>query len=67
MFGIDTIAKYDWSEMTIGDASVVVPNNDSDNYDHGKFIPVASAFDKEKPEFRVHGKCGTNHKHTSKP
>lgn len=31
------------------------------------YIPVAIAFDEEKPGFRVHGNCGTDHKHTSKP
>lgn len=67
LFGIDTIAKGAWSEMKIGDASVVVPSNDSDSYDQDKFIPVAFAFDEEKPKFRVHGKCGKDHKHSSKP
>ncbi|KAI9815418.1 MAG: hypothetical protein M1832_005488 [Thelocarpon impressellum] len=67
LFGIDTIAKGAWSEMKIGDASVVVPSNNSDAYDQDKFIPVAFAFDEEKPQFRVHGSCGKNHKHTSKP
>jgi hypothetical protein len=67
LFGIDTIAKGAWSEMKIGDASVVVSSNDSDGYDQDKFIPVAFAFDEEKPKFRVHGKCGKDHKHTSKP
>ncbi|KAK7393946.1 hypothetical protein QQX98_013268 [Neonectria punicea] len=57
----------DWSEMKIGDASVVVPSNDSGDYDQDKFIPVAFAFDEEKPTFRVHGKCGKDHKHSSKP
>ncbi|EPE06694.1 3-hydroxybutyryl- dehydratase [Ophiostoma piceae UAMH 11346] len=54
VFGIDTIAKYAWSEMTIGDSSVVVPSNDSDNYDQDRFIPVAFAFDKDKPAYKVH-------------
>lgn len=67
LFGIDTMAKGAWSEMKIGDASVVVSSNDSDGYDQDRFIPVAFAFDEEKPKFRVHGKCGTDHKHTSKP
>ena len=67
LFGIDTIAKDDWCEMSIGEASVVVPCNDSDGYDQDKFIPVAFAFN-EKPKFRVHGKCGKGgHKHSSKP
>lgn len=67
LFGIDTIAKSAWAEMKIGDASVVVPINNGDSHDQGKFVPVAFAFDEEKPKFRVHGKCGKNHKHTSKP
>ena len=67
LFGIDTIEKSAWVEMKIGDASVVVPTNDSDSYDHGKFIPVAFAFDEEKPNFKVHGKCGANHSHSAKP
>jgi hypothetical protein len=67
LFGIDTLAKGAWSEMKIGDASVVVPSDDRDGYDQDKFIPVAFAFDKEKPKFRVHGRSGTDHKHTSTP
>jgi hypothetical protein len=67
LFGIDTLAKNNWSEMKIGDASVVVPSNDSETYSQDKFIPVAFAFDKEKPEFKIHGKCGKDHKHSSKP
>ena len=67
LLGIDTLAKEPWSEMKIGDASVVVPSHDSDNYDKDKFIPVAFAFDEKKPSFRVHGKCGKDHKHSSKP
>ena len=67
LFGIDTLAKGPWSEMKIGDASVVVPSNDSVAYDQDKFIPVAFAFDEEKPKFRVHGRCGTDHKHTLTP
>jgi len=66
LFGIDTIAKGPWSEINIGDASVVVPSNDNDGYDQHKFIPVAFAFDEEKPKFRVHGRCKIDHKHTSK-
>ncbi|KAH8586023.1 hypothetical protein B0O99DRAFT_645559 [Bisporella sp. PMI_857] len=67
LFGIDTIAKVAWSEMSIGDVSVVVPSNDGDGYSQDKFIPVAFVFGEEKPEFMVHGKCGKDHKHTSKP
>ncbi len=67
MFGIDTVAKTPWSEMKIGDASVVVPSNDSDGYDQDKFIPVAFEFDEETPKFKVHGRCGKDHKHSSKP
>jgi hypothetical protein len=66
LFGIDTIAKVAWSEISIGDASVVVPSNDSDGFNQDKFIPVAFVFD-EKPKFRVHGKYGKDHKHSSKP
>ncbi|POR33052.1 hypothetical protein TPAR_06752 [Tolypocladium paradoxum] len=67
LFGIDTIAKGAWSEMKIGDASVVVPSNNSDGCDQDKFIPVAFAFEEKKPKFTVHGRCGENHKHSSKP
>lgn len=68
LFGIDTIAKSDWTELSIGDASVVVPSNDSNDYDKEKFIPVVFTFDEEKPKFKVHGKCGKGqHKHSSKP
>lgn len=69
LFGIDTIAKVAWSEMSIGDASVVVPSNNSDGYNQDNFIPVAFVFDEEKPRFRVHGRCKKDHEHTkpSKP
>lgn len=68
LFGIDTIARDAWTEMSVGDASVVVPSNDSDGYDHDKFIPVAFAFDEENAKFKVHGKCGKGgNRHTSKP
>lgn len=49
------MAKGVWTEMGIGDASVVVPSIDT--YDQDKFIPVAFMFDKENPRFKVHGKC----------
>ena len=52
--------------MSIGTASVVVPSN-NDKGNHDNFIPVALAFDKEKSGFRVHGRCGKDHKHTTKP
>lgn len=67
LFGIDTLAKNNWSEMKVGDASVVVASNDTETYNQDKFIPVAFAFDKEKPKFKVHGRCGKDHKHSSKP
>ena len=67
LFGIDTIAKGAWSEIKIGDASVVVPSNESDGQDQDKFIPVAFAFDEEKPKIMVHGKCKKEHAHSSKP
>ncbi|KAI0107228.1 hypothetical protein GGR51DRAFT_559567 [Nemania sp. FL0031] len=66
LFGIDSIAKENWSELKIGDASVVIPSQDMDGHDHGDFIPVAFAFDTKDPKFRVHGKCKKDHKHTSK-
>lgn len=67
LFGIDTVAKKDWSEMKIGDASVVVSSHDGDDYDQDKFISVAFVFDEKKPKFRVHGRCTSNHRHTSRP
>ncbi|KAL2060465.1 hypothetical protein VTL71DRAFT_9496 [Oculimacula yallundae] len=68
LFGIDTIAEKDWSEMKIGEASVVVPNNnDGNHFDKDMFIPVAFRFDKEEPKFKVHGKCKKDHDHSSKP
>ena len=68
LFGVDSLATADWTEMKVGDASVVVPSNDSDDYDKDEFIPVAFAFDEEQPKFKVHGKCGRGwHEHTSKP
>ena len=66
LFGIDTLANGDWTEMNVGNASVVVPSNDSDDYNKEEFISVAFAFNEEKSKFRVHGRCGKgNHKHTS--
>lgn len=67
LFGVDTLAKGAWSEMKIGDASVVVPSNHGDGYDQEKFIPVTFAFEEEKPTFTVHGKCGVDHVHTNQP
>jgi hypothetical protein len=68
LFGIDTNAKGAWTEVSIGNASVVMPSNDSNSYDQDKFIPVAFMFDKENPKFKAHGKCGKGgHKHSSKP
>lgn len=64
LFGIDSLLEDDWTELSIGDASVVVPSNGKERE---AYIPVAFAFDYEKPGFRVHGKCGVDHKHTSKP
>ncbi|KFX94723.1 hypothetical protein V490_04216 [Pseudogymnoascus sp. VKM F-3557] len=66
LFGIDTIAKDSWSEMKIGDSSVVVPSNGS-NDDDENFIPVAFSFEREEPKFKVHGRCKKTHTHTSKP
>ncbi|KAL8755705.1 MAG: hypothetical protein Q9184_004720 [Pyrenodesmia sp. 2 TL-2023] len=65
LFGIDTLAEDDWTELTVGNASVVVPSNGKER--EKAYIPVAFAFDERKPGFRVHGKCGKDHKHTSKP
>ncbi|KAI4239783.1 MAG: hypothetical protein LQ349_000091 [Xanthoria aureola] len=65
LFGIDTLADDDWTELTVGNASVVVPSNGQEREE--AYIPVAFAFDDRKPGFRVHGKCGKDHKHTSKP
>ena len=64
LFDIDTLIEDDWTELTIGDASIVVSNNGKERE---AYIPVAFAFDDKKPGFRVHGKCGKDHKHTSKP
>ncbi|KAI4184372.1 MAG: hypothetical protein LQ346_006128 [Caloplaca aetnensis] len=65
LFGIDTLAEDEWSELTVGNASVVVSSNGNEREE--AYIPVAFAFDDRKPGFRVHGKCGKDHKHTSKP
>jgi hypothetical protein len=69
LFGVDTIADRAWTEMSIGGANVVVPSNDSDGdgYGQDKFIPVAFTFEKGDPKFKVHGRCGEDHKHSSKP
>jgi hypothetical protein len=63
-FGIDTVADTAWSELTIGDASVVVPCGDDIEHDQDKYIPVAFAFSEDKPSFIVHERCGSDHKHT---
>ncbi|KAF8961230.1 hypothetical protein BDZ97DRAFT_1664500 [Flammula alnicola] len=63
LFGIDTIAERAWTEIKIGDASVVVPSDDRKGYNQEKFIPVAFAFDKEKSKFQVHGRCAKDHRH----
>ncbi|KAL2059742.1 hypothetical protein VTL71DRAFT_10234 [Oculimacula yallundae] len=65
LFGIDTLAATNWTELTVGNASVVVPSNGNDREED--YYPVAFAFDKNTPGFRVHGKCGKDHKHSSKP
>ncbi|KAK0614924.1 3-hydroxybutyryl-CoA dehydratase [Bombardia bombarda] len=65
LFGIDTLEKEDWSELKIGNASVVVPSNGNERAD--AYIPVAFAFDETSAGFRVHGKCSKQHRHTSKP
>lgn len=68
VFGIDTLAETDWSELTIGDASVVVPcktNNEHEAND--MLIPVAFEFNDKRPAFKVHGRCKINHRHTSTP
>jgi hypothetical protein len=65
LFGIDTLGGENWTELTISNASVVVPSNGRDREE--AYIPVAFAFDDNTPGFRVHGRCGTDHKHTSKP
>jgi len=64
MFGLDTISRNSWAEMTVGNASVVVRSTGDE---HEDFVSVALEFDSEQPRFRVHGKCKSNHKHTTKP
>ena len=65
LFGIDTLVDNDWTELKIGNASIVVPSNGKDKEE--TYIPVAFAFDDQKPGFKIHGKCRVNHAHTSKP
>ncbi|EON69077.1 hypothetical protein W97_08390 [Coniosporium apollinis CBS 100218] len=67
LFGVDTINKGTWVEMKIGGASVVLPDKNTGGLDDDMYIPVTFAFDQQEPTFRVHGKCGVDHKHTSKP
>jgi len=64
VFGVDTLIEDDWTELTIGTSSVVVS---SDGCEREEYIPVAFAFDENKPGFRVHGKCGRDHRHTTRP
>ena len=65
LFGIDTLVENDWTELTIGNASVVVPSNGKESEE--AYILVAFAFDDKKPGFMVHGRCGDDHRHTSRP
>jgi hypothetical protein len=65
LFSIDILAEEDWTELTIGNACAVVPSDGREREE--AYIPVAFAFDDKTPSFRVHGKCSSNHKHTSKP
>lgn len=66
VLGLDTRYKCDWAETKLGEASVVVPSHGT-GYDKEKFIPVSFAFEKDKSGFKVHGKCGKDHRHSSKP
>lgn len=36
------MSKNPWFELKIGDASVVVPSNNANNYDQDKLIPVGT-------------------------
>ncbi|KAM4066068.1 3-hydroxybutyryl-CoA dehydratase [Hirsutella rhossiliensis] len=38
LFGVDTLAGNNWSEMKIGDASVVVPSNDIETHDQDRVV-----------------------------
>lgn len=75
LFGINTREKEDWAEITIDNASVVVPHSqvgteggvEAEPAATPAYIPVAFVFDDQRRGFRVHGKCGKDHKHTSKP
>ncbi|QDS71792.1 hypothetical protein FKW77_009411 [Venturia effusa] len=67
LFGLATRAKYNWTEITIGDSSVVVPSKDNDAQNVPDFIATAFAFDKSNPYFIVHGKCKKDHSHDRKP
>ncbi|KAJ7758527.1 hypothetical protein DFH07DRAFT_1060391 [Mycena maculata] len=66
IFGLDSVCAHDWVEMSIGDASVVIPcvsrlGNGED------YFPVSYIFDPADTKARVHGGCKKTHKHTSKP
>ena len=58
LFGIDTLADRDWSKMSVGNASVVLPSS-GDNYDKNAFVPVGFAFNEDKGGFAVHGNVAT--------
>ena len=59
------MAKGAWSEMKVGNRSVVMSSEDNDDSDNEKFIPVAFVFNEKKPQFRVHSGRGRDYEHTS--
>ncbi|KAM0200797.1 hypothetical protein ACHAPI_002462 [Fusarium lateritium] len=68
LLGLNTIGKHNWAEVSIGQASVVVPTNGENNFNLKDFVDVSFTFDADQSGFRVHGKCGGGgHDHTGKP
>lgn len=70
VLGLDDQTEQSWTEVTIGNASVVIyhdhekmmPNAPADSY-----IPVSFGFDGKTEGYTAHGRCKKNHRHTSKP
>ena len=66
-FGIDTMGTTEWTEILIGESSVVVPSTGPDGLNDRQFIPVSFSFVDGNLGFKVHGRCKKDHRHAGKP
>lgn len=70
VLGLDDQTEHSWTEVTIGNASVVIYHDHEKlmlNVPANSYIPVAFGFDGKMEGYTAHGKCRVHHKHTSKP